>query len=171
MEQAIYAGSFDPVTNGHLDVIERGCRLFHRLVVAVATNIGKSPLFTPDERVDMIRRAIDLVAAPGDGRFQNVEVCAFDGLVVELARARRIRCLLRGVRTFSDFEVELQMALTNRDLAPEIETVFVMPSLQHSYVSSRLIRETVKLGADVTHLIPAFVQDRLRQRLTQEERP
>lgn len=161
MDQAIYAGSFDPVTNGHLDVIERGSRVFPGLVVAVATNIGKSPLFTKDERVDMLRRALS-------ERGVQVDVRAFDGLVVDLARSLGIRCLLRGVRTFSDFETELQMALTNRDLDPDVETVFVMPSLEHSYVSSRLIKETVKLGADVSHLIPSFVQDLLRERLSRE---
>lgn len=159
MQQAIYAGSFDPVTNGHLDVIERGARLFRSLTVAVANNIEKSPLFTPEERVEMIRTALG-------GRAENVTVRTFDGLVVDLARSLGVPCLLRGVRTYADFEAEMQMALTNRDLAPTIETVFVMPSLQYSYVSSRLMKETVRLGADVSHLIPAFVQDLLRERLT-----
>ena len=162
MDAAIYAGSFDPVTNGHLDLIERGGRLFDRLVVAVASNIDKRPVFTADERVQLIREALA-------DRLPNVEVCRFDGLIVGFARERGIRRLLRGLRTVSDFESEFQMALTNRDLAPEVETVFVTPNLQHSYTSSRLIREAVLLGADVSHLIPAFVQDRLRERLRRKE--
>lgn len=162
MTAAIYPGTFDPVTNGHLDVIERGVRLFSRLVVAVARNIDKRPLFTAAERVEMIQAQVA-------GQMPNVEVVAFDGLIVEYARRRGIPVLLRGLRTISDFEAEYQMALTNRDLAPEVETVFVMPNLRHSYVSSRLIRETVLLGADVSHLIPAGVQQRLRERLHLQE--
>ena len=164
MDAAIYPGTFDPVTNGHLDLIERGSRLFGRLIVAVASNIDKTPVFTADERVELIRRAL------GD-RCPGVEVCQFDGLIVEFARQHEVGCLLRGLRTISDFEYEFQLALTNRDLAPDVETVFVMPSLQHSYVSSRLIREAVKLGADVSHLIPAFVQDLLRERLCAKDSP
>jgi pantetheine-phosphate adenylyltransferase len=157
MGSAIYPGTFDPVTNGHLDVIERGARLFSRLVVAVAWNAEKKPLFTVEERVATLKELC---------RSQNnVEVAAFSGLVVEFARRLGVPCLLRGVRTATDFEYELQMAHTNRDLAPEVETVFVMPSLRYSYVSSRLIRESVALGADVSHLIPAQVQERLRERL------
>ena len=164
MGAAIYPGTFDPVTFGHLDLIERGSRLFSRLVVAVARNFDKRPVFSAEERVQMLR---ELTA-----RIPNVEVDSFDGLIVEYARKRQVPCLLRGLRTISDFEYEFQMALTNRDLAPDVETTFVMPSLKYSYVSSRLIRETVALGADVTHLIPELVQRRLREKLhlTEERR-
>lgn len=164
MGAAIYPGTFDPVTFGHLDLIERGSRLFSRLVVAVARNFDKRPVFSAEERVQMLR---ELTA-----RIPNVEVDSFDGLIVEYARKRQVPCLLRGLRTISDFEYEFQMALTNRDLASDVETTFVMPSLKYSYVSSRLIRETVALGADVTHLIPELVQRRLREKLhlTEERR-
>ncbi|MFH0944230.1 MAG: pantetheine-phosphate adenylyltransferase [Planctomycetota bacterium] len=158
MTDAIYPGSFDPLTNGHLDLIERGSRLFSRLYVAVARNLGKQPLFSADERVAMLQEEI------GD-RFPNVEVTTLDGLVVDFARAHGIDCLLRGLRTVSDFEYELQMALTNRDLSKDLETVFVMPTLRYTYLSAKLIRETVALGADMSHLIPATVQEKLRERL------
>jgi pantetheine-phosphate adenylyltransferase len=161
MGAAIYPGTFDPVTNGHLDLIERGSRLFSHLVVAVARNLDKTPVFTTEERVQLLR---ELTA-----RIPNVEVDSFEGLIVEYARKRKIPCLLRGLRTVSDFEYEFQMALTNRDLAPDVETTFVMPSLKYSYVSSRLIRETVALGADLTHLIPELVQRRLREKLQLSE--
>ncbi|MBI4879408.1 MAG: pantetheine-phosphate adenylyltransferase [Planctomycetes bacterium] len=159
MTEAIYPGSFDPVTNGHLDLIERGSRLFSRLIVAVARNVDKAPLFSSEERVAMLREQVA-------GRFANVEVTSFAGLIVEYARQSGVHCLLRGLRTIADFEYEFQMALTNRRLAPDIETVFVMPSLRYSYVSARLIRETVLLGADMSHLIPASVQTKLRARLS-----
>lgn len=158
MTDALYPGSFDPLTNGHLDLIERGSRLFSRLFVAVARNLGKQPLFTADERVAMLQEEI------GD-RLPNVEVTTLDGLVVDFARAHGIGCLLRGLRTVSDFEYELQMALTNRDLSKDLETVFVMPTLRYTYLSARLIRETVALGADMSHLIPTTVQEKLRERL------
>ena len=158
MTEAIYPGTFDPLTNGHLDLIERGSRLFTRLHVAVARNIDKRPLFSAEERVAMLEQEIP------DG-LKNVQVTTFDGLVVDFARQHGIRCLLRGLRTVSDFEYELQMALTNRDLSEDLETVFVMPTLRYTYLSARLIRETVALGADMSHLIPASIQERLRERL------
>jgi pantetheine-phosphate adenylyltransferase len=164
MVAAIYPGTFDPVTFGHIDLVERGSRMFDRLVVAVAQNVDKRPLFDVAERVGMLKELVG-------GRCPNVEVDAFEGLVADQARKRGIRCILRGLRTVSDFEYEFQMALTNRDLAPDIETVFVMPSLKFSYVSSRLIRETVALGADMSHLIPKLVMDKLRARLAQGKGP
>ncbi|MFG0316386.1 MAG: pantetheine-phosphate adenylyltransferase [Planctomycetota bacterium JB042] len=160
MTDAIYPGTFDPVTLGHVDVVERGSRLFDRLLVAVARNLEKRPLFTPDERVEMFRAAL------GD-RFPNVEVTTFDGLVVERARAGGYGVLLRGLRNVDDFVGESQMALMNRELAPEIETVYLSPSARYTHVASRLVREAVALGGDLSALLPAGVPERLRARLSE----
>lgn len=154
---AIYPGSFDPVTRGHLDLVERALPLFDKLTVAVAVNSSKNATFTPDERVAMLREVL-----PADPR---LSVTTFRGLVVDFCRAQGIGAILRGVRTVSDFEYEYQMALTNRHLAPGIETVFVMPSVQFSYVSSSLIREIVRNGGDVQSFLPPPVERRLRDRL------
>jgi pantetheine-phosphate adenylyltransferase len=154
---AIYPGSFDPVTRGHLDLVERALPLFDKLTVAVAVNSSKNATFTPDERVAMLREVL-----PADPR---LSVTTFRGLVVDFCRAQGIGAILRGVRTVSDFEYEYQMALTNRHLAPGIETVFVMPSVQYSYVSSSLIREIVRNGGDVGSFLPPPVESRLRERL------
>jgi len=154
---AIYPGSFDPVTRGHLDLVERALPLFDKLTVAVAINSSKNATFTPDERVAMLREVL-----PADPR---LSVTTFRGLVVDFCRAQGIGAILRGVRTVSDFEYEYQMALTNRHLAPGIETVFVMPSVQYSYVSSSLIREVVRNGGDVGSFLPPPVESRLRERL------
>lgn len=157
--RALYAGTFDPVTLGHLDLIERGRGLFPRLTVGVADNVRKTPLFTAEERVAFIR---DEVKARG---LKGVDVVAFQGLVVEWARAHDIPVLLRGVRTTSDFEYEYQMALTNRALAGDVETVFVMPSEQYAYLSSTLIREVVRNGGDASRWVPPAVDALLRERL------
>jgi pantetheine-phosphate adenylyltransferase len=157
MVSALYPGSFDPVTRGHLDLVERALPLFDRLTVAVAINSSKSTTFTAEERVAMLREVL-----PADPR---VSVTTFRGLVVDFCRAQGIGAILRGVRTVSDFEYEYQMALTNRHLAPGIETVFVMPSVQFSYVSSSLIREVVRNGGDVGSFLPPPVERRLRERL------
>ncbi len=157
MVSALYPGSFDPVTRGHLDLIERALPLFDHLTVAVAINSSKTPTFTPDERVAMLREVLPHPA--------RVTVTTFRGLVVDFCKAQGIGAILRGVRTVSDFEFEYQMALTNRHLAPGIETVFVMPSVQYSYVSSSLIREIVRNGGDVAHFLPQQVEQRLRERL------
>jgi pantetheine-phosphate adenylyltransferase len=154
---ALYPGSFDPVTRGHLDLVERALPLFDRLTVAVAKNSSKTPTFSAEERVDLLREVL-----PRDPR---LSVASFHGLVVDYCRAEGIGAILRGVRTVSDFEYEYQMALTNRHLAPGIETVFVMPSVQFSYVSSSLIREIVRNGGDVSTFLPAPVERRLRERL------
>ncbi|MFN7587443.1 MAG: pantetheine-phosphate adenylyltransferase [Planctomycetota bacterium] len=154
---AIYPGSFDPVTRGHLDLVERALPLFDKLTVAVAVNSSKNATFTPEERVAMLREVL-----PADPR---LSVTTFRGLVVDFCRAQGIGAILRGVRTVSDFEYEYQMALTNRHLAPGIETVFVMPSVQYSYVSSSLIREIVRNGGDVGSFLPPPVESRLRERL------
>ncbi|MCU0865242.1 MAG: pantetheine-phosphate adenylyltransferase [Planctomycetes bacterium] len=157
MVSAIYPGSFDPVTCGHLDLVERALPLFERLTVAVAVNSNKSATFTADERVAMLREVL-----PKDPR---LSVTTFRGLVVDFCRAQGIGAILRGVRTVSDFEYEYQMALTNRHLAPVVETVFVMPSVQFSYVSSSLIREIVRNGGDVSSFLPPPVERALRARL------
>jgi pantetheine-phosphate adenylyltransferase len=155
--KAVYPGTFDPFTNGHLDLVQRGSRLFEHLVVAVAVNPAKAPVFSVEERVAMIRElARDI---------RNVTVDSFQGLVVDYASSHGLGTILRGLRTFSDFEYEFQMALTNRTFAPSIETAFVMPSLNYSYVSSRLIKESIAMGADVRHLLPALVEQRLRAKL------
>lgn len=154
---AVYPGTFDPFTNGHLDLVQRGSRLFESLVVAIAVNPAKAPVFTVEERVEMIRGLTRDIP--------NVTVDSFHGLVVDYARRRRIGTILRGLRTFSDFEYEFQMALMNRAFAPDVETAFVMPSLQYSYVSSRLIKESITMGADVGSHLPDLVERKLRDRL------
>jgi pantetheine-phosphate adenylyltransferase len=157
MVSALYPGSFDPVTRGHLDLVERALPLFAHLTVAVAVNSQKAATFSAEERVAMLREVL-----PADER---LSVTTFSGLAVDFCRARNIGAILRGVRTVSDFEYEYQMALTNRHLAAAIETVFVMPSVQYSYVSSSLIREIVRHGGDVSTFLPPPVERRLRERL------
>jgi len=154
---AIYPGSFDPITHGHLDLIERGSRLFDRLVVAVLTNLDKQPLFTVEERVEMLRAATKGMS--------NVSVDTFGGLLVEYARRKNARAILRGIRAFSDYEYELQMALTNRGLEPSIETVFLTPAEAYSHISSRLVKEIFVHGGSVKGLVPPIVQERLRQKV------
>jgi pantetheine-phosphate adenylyltransferase len=157
---AIYPGSFDPVTNGHLDLIERGAKIFDRLIVSILRNIEKEPLFTLDERVEMLRE----VARP----WPNVEVDVFSGLLVDYAQLRGANVILRGIRAISDYEYELQMAMMNRKLKPDIETVFMMPAVAFSYLSSRLVREIVQLGgpmSNLTDLVPAEVEQRLRAKV------
>jgi pantetheine-phosphate adenylyltransferase len=151
---AIYPGSFDPVTNGHLDLIARGAKIFERLIVAVLQNREKEPLFEVPERVEMLREATR--------DWGNVEVDVFNGLLMDYAREKKARVILRGIRAISDYEYELQMALMNRKLAPEIETVFMLPGEKYSYLSSRLVREISQLGGPVKDLVPAFVEERLR---------
>lgn len=163
MVSALYPGSFDPVTRGHLDLVERALPLFDCLTVAVAVNSRKTSTFTAEERVAMLREVL-----PKDPR---VSVTMFHGLVVDFCRAQGIGAILRGVRTVSDFEYEYQMALTNRHLAPTIETVFVMPSVQYSYVSSSLIREIVRNGGDVSTFLPPPIERALRDRLRPTSSP
>ena len=151
---AIYPGSFDPVTNGHLDLIERGAKIFDRLLVAVLRNLEKEPLFPLPERVEMLRE----VTRP----WANVEVDVFDGLLVDFARQRGAGVILRGIRAISDYEYELQMALMNRKLESQIETVFMMPAEAYSYLSSKLVREIARLGGSIQGLVPPMVEQRLR---------
>lgn len=153
---AIYPGSFDPITNGHVDIIERGLLVFDRVIVAVLKNPKKRPLFTTKERVRMIQ---DIFASKA-----NVEVRAFDGLLVSFARAQGTRVVIRGLRAISDFEYEFQMALMNRSLAPDIETFFMMPSVHYSFLSSNLVREVADLGGAVDSLVPGSVARKLRNK-------
>lgn len=156
---AIYPGSFDPVTNGHLDLIERGTKIFDQLIVAVLRNLEKDPLFTVQERLEMLRE----VTRP----WPNVEIDVFEGLLVDYARQRKAGVILRGIRAISDYEYELQMALMNRKLEPQIETVFMMPAEAYSYLSSKLVREIAQLGGRIQGLVPPVVEQRLRAKVPQ----
>ena len=155
---AIYPGSFDPVTNGHLDLIERGEKMFDILIVAVLQNVGKKPLFSIAERVEMLREVTK--------QWSGVEVDVFDGLLVDYARKRGAGVILRGIRAVSDYEYELQMALMNRKLEPRLETVFMLPGLTYSYLSSRLVREIAQLGAPLHGLVPPIVEERLKAKVS-----
>lgn len=146
----IYPGSFDPITNGHLDVIERAAKLFDRVIVAVAVNSSKDPLFTKDQRQEQITEA---VAALG-----NVEVSAFDGLLVDFARDQKSQAIIRGLRAVSDFEFEFQLALMNRKLEPNIETIFMMPRETYTFLSSKLVKEIAQLGGNVSAFVPPHVE-------------
>jgi len=151
---AVYPGSFDPLTNGHVDIISRGARLFDRIIVAILVNAEKAPLFTMDERVEITRSVFKT--------HSNVEVDTRDGLLVDYVERRDAQVIVRGLRAVSDFEFEFQMALMNRRLRPKIETVFMMPAEQYTYISSRLIKEVFSLGGRVEGLVPDLVEQRLR---------
>jgi pantetheine-phosphate adenylyltransferase len=155
---AIYPGSFDPVTNGHLDLIARGAMIFDKLIVAVARNLEKDPLFGVKERIEMLE-AVTF-------EWKNVEVEMFDGLLMDYARARSAGVVLRGIRAISDYEYELQMAMMNRKIEPQIETVFMLPGEAYSYLSSRLVKELARLGGPIKGLVPALVEDRLRAKVS-----
>jgi len=155
--KALYPGTFDPPTNGHVDLITRGAKLFDRLTVAVLVNPVKNPLFTVEERVEMLKEATSSLS--------NVSVATFDGLMVEFARLQGASAVLRGIRAISDYEYEFQMALMNRRLAPEIETVFLQPAGRYSFVSSRMVKEVFSVGGDITGLVPPNVLKRLRARI------
>jgi pantetheine-phosphate adenylyltransferase len=154
---AIYPGSFDPPTNGHLDLIERGSKVFDELIVSILRNAEKSPLFSLAERRRMLE---DLTRS-----FRNVSIDTFEGLTVDYALKVGASAILRGIRAISDYEYELQMALMNRKLHPELETVFMMPAEQYSYISSRLVREVAQLGGSISDLVPQMVEQRLREKL------
>jgi pantetheine-phosphate adenylyltransferase len=154
---AIYPGSFDPPTNGHLDLIERGANIFEELVVAILRNPEKSPMFSVGERRGMLQ---ELTA-----NLSNVRIATFDGLMVEYAKSLDATCILRGIRAISDYEYELQMALMNRKLEPTLETVFMMPADKYSYVSSRLVREVAQAGGPVKGLVPDAVEQKLREKI------
>jgi pantetheine-phosphate adenylyltransferase len=156
--KALYPGTFDPPTNGHVDLIQRGSKLFGHLTVAILNNPGKNPLFTVEERVEMLEEVTSSLP--------NVSVATFDGLMVEFARREGASAVLRGIRAISDYEYEFQMALMNRRLAPEIETVFLQPAGRYSFISSRMLKEVFSFGGDVTGLVPPNVLKRLRGRIS-----
>ena len=157
MRTAIYPGTFDPITYGHLDIIERACEIFDKVIVTVAVNSSKQPLFSDDERVGMIREVVR--------KFKNVEVDRFHGLLVECARRKKAIAIVRGLRAVSDFEYEFQMALTNRKLDSGIATVFLMPHEKYTYLNSSLVREIAQFGGDVSGFVPPSVQRRLKRKL------
>jgi pantetheine-phosphate adenylyltransferase len=157
---AIYPGSFDPITSGHLDVIQRGARLFDRLIVSILRNESKAPLFSLEERMEMLTEAVE--------PYGNVEVDSFEGLLADYALRKGARGILRGIRAISDYEYELQMALMNRRLQPHLETIFLPAGEQYSFVSSRLVKEVISLGGDITGLVPAPVERRLRERFSKK---
>src|SRR6185295_5417096 len=161
MRIAIYAGSFDPITRGHEDLITRSLAFVDRLIVAVATNVSKTPVFTIDERVALIRSAVAGNGA-ASGNKSRIEVQSFDGLLVDFARATKANLLIRGLRAVSDFEYEYQMALMNRHLAPALETVFMVPSLDTTYISASMVREVARFGGDVSGLVHPAVAKALR---------
>ena len=154
---AIYPGSFDPPTNGHLDLIQRGSKIFEELVVAVLRNPEKTPMFSLAERLEMLRQLT--------AELRNVRIDNFDGLMVEYAKSIEATCVLRGIRAVSDYEYELQMALLNRKIEPTLETVFMMPADKYSYVSSRLVREVAQAGGPVKGLVPEIVEQKLKEKV------
>jgi pantetheine-phosphate adenylyltransferase len=157
IRRAIYPGSFDPVTNGHLDVIDRARKLFDEVIVAVAHNDQKHPLFSLEERLGFLKSAL--------GKIKNVEVAPLDGLLVDFAVARKATAVIRGLRAISDFEFEFQMALMNRKLEATVETIFLMPKEEYTYLSSRIVKEIARLGGDVKDFVPARVAAELRRKL------
>jgi pantetheine-phosphate adenylyltransferase len=163
MRRAIYPGSFDPVTNGHLDIIERGCKLFDEIIVSILVNPDKQPLFTVEERQEMLNEVLQSIS---QGRCK-VRVDSFQGLLVNYAVAQHADVIVRGIRAISDYEYELQMALMNRRLEPGIETVFMMPAETYSYVSSRLVKEVFQLGGAVQGLVPPAVEKRMNEKMNQ----
>ena len=157
MRRAIYPGSFDPVTNGHLDVIERALKLFDKVIVAVAHNDQKQPFFTLEERLDLLRKTTD--------QFDHIQIAPLEGLLVEFAIKQKANAVIRGLRAVSDFEFEFQMALMNRKLETSVETIFLMPKEEYTYLSSRIVKEIARLGGDVAKFVPLFVAEAFAKKL------
>ena len=162
MRVALYPGTFDPVTKGHLDIMERALRLFDRLIVAVAANPQKQPLFTVEERVEMILEETR--------QWKHLHVESFHGLLITYAKEKGALSIIRGLRAVSDFEYEFQMALTNRSLSSDIETVFLMPSEQYTYLNSKIVREIAFLGGEISQFVPKRVEERLREKIRDRSR-
>ena len=162
MRVAIYPGSFDPITNGHLDIIQRGCKIFDKVIVAVLINIDKKGLFTIEERVELIKKST--------AHLENVEVVSFNGLLVNLAKQFNARVILKGLRAVSDFEYELQMSQTNQRMKPDIETMFLTTSIEYSYLSSTTVREIAAFGGDVSQFVPEAVEIALREKMKEKRR-
>lgn len=160
MKTAIYPGSFDPVTLGHYDIIERSSKIFDRLIVGVLNNSAKSPLFSVEERVKMLKDVTK--------ELPNVEVMAFDGLLIDFARAKEAQVIVRGLRAVTDFEYELQMAQTNHKLEPSVETVFLTTSLEYSYLSSTIVKEVAFYHGDISKFVPDVVRERIREKMNQK---
>ena len=157
MRIAIYPGTFDPITNGHIDILERALKLFDRIIITVARNSAKSPLFSDQERLDLIKAVVR--------KYKNVEVDSFDGLLVSDARQKKATAIVRGLRAISDFEFELQMALMNRKLDDTFETVFLMPNARYTYLNSSIVREIARLGGDVSDFVPPVVRVTLERKI------
>jgi len=160
---AVYPGTFDPITNGHLDIIDRATQLFDKVIVAAAYNIDKTPLFSKEERQDMIKKAIK--------KYKNVSVDEFDGLLTRYAVKKNASVIIRGLRAISDFEYEFQMSLTNRKLAPKVTTIFLMPNEKYSYLNSSLVRELAKLKGDIKNFVPPYVAKKLQEKFRNIIRP
>lgn len=157
---AIYPGSFDPVTNGHLDIVERGLKIFDKIIVAILCNPGKKSLFTVEERLDMLKNSLK--------KYSNVEIDTFDGLLVEYAAKKKAQGILRGLRAMSDFEYEFQMALMNRKLNREVQTVFLMTGLRWIYTSSSIIKEAAQFGGQINGMVPSLVQKKLKEKFAKK---
>ena len=160
MRRAIYPGSFDPVTNGHLDIIQRGCKLFEEIIIAILINPEKTPFFSVTERKEILADVLKDIERSAC----KLVVDSFEGLLVQYAAEREAHAIVRGIRAISDYEYELQMALMNRRLEPALETVFMMPAEAYSYVSSRLVKEVFQLGGDISGLVPAVVEEQMRRK-------
>ena len=163
MRRAIYPGSFDPVTHGHLDIIERGCKLFDEIIIGILVNPEKQPFFSVEERQEMLNEVVHDITQGGC----KVRVDSFSGLLVNYAVAQQADVIVRGIRAISDYEYELQMALMNRRLEPGIETVFMMPAETYSYVSSRLVKEVFQLGGTIAGLVPPLIEKRMKEKMKQ----